>query len=81
MKQNKEREIPLSRLNDCIAVRMDDCEKNRDPEVNEAETQQDNTTVEENHMEQAIEMNLKEIREDMEKTVERMKELQRKYLM
>ena len=53
----------------------------RDPVMNEAETQQDNTTVEENHMEQAIEMNLKEIREDMEKTVERMKELQRKYLM
>lgn len=120
MKQT-EMEIPLLRSNDCIAVHMDDCEKNRDETVttlksgeelcynsitgsshilcatlpvvqacmdalrdsvmNEAETQQDNTTVEENHMEQAIEMNLKEIREDMEKTVERMKELQREYLM
>ena len=81
MKQNKEREIPLSRLNDCIAVRMDDCEKNRVPEVNDPEKPQDNTTVEENHNEQAYEMNLKEIGEDMEKTVERMKELQREYLM
>lgn len=120
MKQT-EMEIPLLRSNDCIAVHMDDCEKNRDetvttlksgeelcynsiagsshilcatlpvvqacmdalrdPEVYDPEKPQDNTAVEENHNEQAYEMNLKEIHEDMEKTVERMKELQREYLM
>ena len=80
MKQT-EMEIPLLRSKDCIAVHMDDCEKNRDPEVNDPEKPQYNTAVEENHKEQAFEMNLKEIREDMEKTVERMKELQREYLM
>ena len=81
MKQNKEREIPLSRLSDCIAVRMDDCEKNRDPEVNDPEKPQYNTAVEENHNEQAYEMNLEEICKDMENTLTSMKELQREYLM
>ena len=116
-----EMEIPLLRPNDCIAVHMDDCEKNRDetvttlksgeelcynsiagsshilcatlpvvqacmdalrdPVMNEAETQQDNTTVEENHKEQAFEMNLKEIGEDMKITLASMKRMQRKYLM
>ena len=81
MKQNKEREIPLSRLSDCIAVRMDDCEKNRDSEMNGIEKPLGNTTVEEYHNEQAYEMNLKEIGEDMKITLASMKELQRKYLM
>ena len=53
----------------------------RDPVMNEAETQQDNTTVEENHKEQLFWMKPEDISKDMENTLDRMKELQQKYLM
>lgn len=54
---------------------------NCDPEVNATETPQNNNTVEVNNTEQSFWMNPDAIRDDMEKTLERMKKLQTKYLI
>lgn len=118
----EEMKTSVLQSNDYIAVRMDDCEKDRDEgvmtlksneelccstitgsarnliiyatilpnqgmvancdsEVNDSGKPQDNTAIEENHMEHAYEMDSDAIRDDMEKTLDRMKELQRKCII